>query len=933
MTPREWFELLYGEFEPGTWLTLFSADSESGSKDTDWSPVDDLDLLARHVERRAPTRDVWFGVATRVQELDKGRRGSAEDCDAVPALWVDIDIAGPGHQTTAPLPTSVDEAIKLIRSFPIPPSIIVHSGGGLQPWWIFDEPVRGQVATDLLARWGATWQKLGADLGWHVDSVFDITRVMRVPGTFNRKGEPVEVKVVDQSDWRYSVDEIEQWTIDPPAEPERTLAQPYEGVDRPGDSFNLSHSGNEILGSLGWNEPHPGHGGDRHWRRPGKDRGMASATVYADGHTTIWSETTAAESGCETFRPYDPFGLYVALVHRGDFATATSELRGKGYGAPLERDDLRALLPSTRSSALAQPSAPIDEATIEWGEIVPLIGQADPPPFPLATLPGWITDHAQSAADQLQVPVDLCVQVAIGALATVTAGRTRVEVVDGWTENLNLYLATAMGSGAGKSPADKKMAGALKMFAKERREQMEAEISEKELKRDLLAKQLEAAKGAAAKPGGDVDEAIRIHKLLQSAPPPPSSRMLVDDATPEALTELLFRHGGCLAIVSSEAALLDVICGAYSPKVNLDVFLKAWGGDQIIVDRKGGGDRAPTQIDIPEALLTIAVTVQPHHLAELRKHPELAGRGFTARFMYSMPRDLRGFRDRSKVKSTVNRAAKERYESLFLRIARDQASRESPVTLAMTDAASEMFIQWEQRIESRIRPGGDLQHLTEWVAKQQASVVRMAGLIHVAEQRSYHDPIDVDIMGRAIQIGDYWAGHASAVAELWQADEGTNLAMRVLEWLQTRKAGACSNVSLRELHQGLRRSVSSSADLIAPMVMLEDHGYVSPLFQGPPKTGKGTKSPEWALNPALCEDSEDCEPIEGVMKEIFSPTPSPPHPLYPASQSSPSSQVVEELEPSQPADEPQEDEGQGAPAAYVADDSDSDSDGYDGNLF
>ncbi len=174
MTPREWFDLFYGDMEPGEWLTLFSSAGEE--KFVDWATVGDLDEIAEKVALRLETCDVWFGVATRKENLGT-RRGGKDDCCRVPALWVDIDIAGPGHQTTLPLPTSVEEALELVRSFPIPPTVIVHSGGGLQAWWLFLEPLEAAEAQLLLDRWGYTWHQLGEKKGWHVDEVEPVRSV------------------------------------------------------------------------------------------------------------------------------------------------------------------------------------------------------------------------------------------------------------------------------------------------------------------------------------------------------------------------------------------------------------------------------------------------------------------------------------------------------------------------------------------------------------------------------------------------------------------------------------------------------------------------------------------------------------------------------------------------------------------------------------
>jgi hypothetical protein len=59
-----------------------------------------------------------------------------------------------------------------------------------KPSWLFNElePVDGLITDMVLLsrRWGETWHRI-ADRGYHVDSVFNIDRFMRLPGTFNTK--------------------------------------------------------------------------------------------------------------------------------------------------------------------------------------------------------------------------------------------------------------------------------------------------------------------------------------------------------------------------------------------------------------------------------------------------------------------------------------------------------------------------------------------------------------------------------------------------------------------------------------------------------------------------------------------------------------------------------------------------------------------------
>ena len=116
-------------------------------------------------------------------------------------------------------------------------------------------------------------------------------------------------------------------------------------------------------------------------------------------------------------------------------------------------------------------------------------------------------------------------------------------------------------------------------------------------------------------------------------------RLLADDATPEALTSLLAENQGCMGIISAEGGLFDMAAGQYSDHVNIDVLLKAYSGDPMMVDRKG---RPAEQIEHP--CLTMLLTVQPSVLRTVMQNAVFRGRGFLARILYTLPPSLVGRR-------------------------------------------------------------------------------------------------------------------------------------------------------------------------------------------------------------------------------------------------------------------------------------------------
>jgi len=200
------FRAAYGDDAPG-WLPIFTAWTDSrGAKRTAtwWHSATDLEGAARTAIREsARGRNVYMPVGLQRQRLDQYHRGDAASVCALVGMWADIDIAGTGHAGIDYPPTEAD-ALALVAELPLEPTVLVHSGHGLQAWWCFREPwtldndEERQAAATLARRWLATVQAYAARNGWKIDATADLARVLRVPGTTNWKvaGAPAPVRLL-----------------------------------------------------------------------------------------------------------------------------------------------------------------------------------------------------------------------------------------------------------------------------------------------------------------------------------------------------------------------------------------------------------------------------------------------------------------------------------------------------------------------------------------------------------------------------------------------------------------------------------------------------------------------------------------------------------------------------------------------------------------
>lgn len=599
-----------------------------------------------------------------------------------------------------------------------------------------------------------------------------------------------------------------------PAQPMRVVRD----ADSIADWFTSQHSWHDILPPAGWVLVEgDGDTDGSKWRHPN-----ASATSSASvRHGCLFVYTPNTDF--EQTEDGDPHGItkfraWAILEHDNDLSEAAREARERRDGpAP----PLSTLIDSTKAVDPAEP----------WTEPRPLGDTGDRPAFPVDVLPSWVAAHVRQVADEMQFPPDLPAQLAITALSVVTAGRVRITVHGSWIEPLNTYLVTAMPPGAGKSPAFRQMLGCLDDWEAELIERSAPQRDIVETRRALLDK--ERGKRINA---GDLAGALAISDELRELPDVTPPRLMADDATPEKLIDMLKEQRGRLALVSTEGGVFALMSGRYSDKANLDVYLQAWSGDMIRVDRIG---RASSVIRNPA--LTIGLTVQPSVIADLADLPELTGRGLLARFMYSIPEDNVGHRDMTRAPA-IDSVIAGNYGQSIRRLA--ERLHDANLALRIEPAALSVYHSWRQDNEDRRASGGNLRHMTEWTTKLESTVARLAGLLAVAEDV----PVDIAIIERAIAVGRYWEAHARHAHDMWGGDPVVARAGKFLDWVITNQA---PTITLRDVYAKALRRITPE-DAIPIVELLVDNGWVRSLDGRPLVVGKrGVPSPEFATHPEM----------------------------------------------------------------------------------
>ena len=142
--------------------------------------------------------DVYFGVNPVGLPVGStnGKRGKESEVSRVVALYADLDVKEGACPDIATANQIIDDVSAILHERPV---CVIASGGGLQPLWAVDD-CDAATGRQLSRRFGRLVKRVAKDRKSNVDNVFDTSRVLRVPGTFNQKYTPaVEVKLLDDT--------------------------------------------------------------------------------------------------------------------------------------------------------------------------------------------------------------------------------------------------------------------------------------------------------------------------------------------------------------------------------------------------------------------------------------------------------------------------------------------------------------------------------------------------------------------------------------------------------------------------------------------------------------------------------------------------------------------------------------------------------------
>jgi hypothetical protein len=155
----------------------------------------ELEAAAACIAQAATGGDVYVPISTQEASLPADKRGGSDTVRCLTGFFADVDLsdAKGGHTN---YPKNEREALSILAEFAFKPTWIINSGNGLHVSFDLDDPLlldsdadredaKGLIA-DFQSRLAEHFRKNGRK----IDSVGDLVRGLRIPGTLNHKSDP-----------------------------------------------------------------------------------------------------------------------------------------------------------------------------------------------------------------------------------------------------------------------------------------------------------------------------------------------------------------------------------------------------------------------------------------------------------------------------------------------------------------------------------------------------------------------------------------------------------------------------------------------------------------------------------------------------------------------------------------------------------------------
>lgn len=469
-----------------------------------------------------------------------------------------------------------------------------------------------------------------------------------------------------------------------------------------------------------------------------------------------------------------------------------------------------------------------------------------PPIFPTVLLPEDCAELVEAFAASIPVPVDYAACALLGAVSAALVGRVEVQPRIGHREPIQLYQCMGGLSGTNKSNPMRTFIAPLQSYLVEQNKAVKERNREKAHRRELLS-------GQSKKRSLKMDERMEMRKQVDEIEDEPEYESILEDATPEALANRMYRQRGREIIFTDEGSIINILAGVTYGKpggqANLDTVLKGFDGGRVSIARVTG-----ESFSIPRADLSITVGMQPGMIERMTSHADLADRGFPQRLLYYIPEPLFGVDLLHLPPHPV--AMLKKWETKLTTLA--ALHREQMGLLTLTRGAVRLYDEHRQDMHDRLT--GDLggnEALQSWVRKAHGKTARLAGILALMDDPDTAIVEESHVRNAIALMNNYYIPHAKRAF-----GGGPSLsapAKSLCEKLRTLHKFTEGDL-LRSLRGQVRYKGDRGKENFKQVLQeLSINGYIRKL---PPPKGPGRPPEAWEVNPAFCETKATIQPVQ-----------------------------------------------------------------------
>ncbi|WP_428564612.1 MAG: YfjI family protein [Solidesulfovibrio sp. DCME] len=752
------------------------------------------------------SHDVWGSVGLFAQQAEVGR-GKADDVVAIPGFWMDVDILHPAHAQTA-LPTTVEEAMSIFKDFPIKPTIVVHSGHGLQAWflfdtpWIFDSKGQHEKAQALSKAFQEAILSVARARGWKLDNTADLARVLRLPGTMNNKGKPVPVRILEQyTDYarRYTIAQIEVGLPKPQGVAAPTQAMPVgQSTHVPGDGADLGL----IVEGCGFM---------RHCR---DDAATLPEPEWHAAMSILGRCQDGARYAHEWSRPYPGYSQE---------ETEQKLRQAQEKGGPRTCEDIiEKFHPEACENC---PSRGKVKSPVVLGRVhqpLPLKrAVASPRPFPVDCLGPVLGPAAKATSEATGAPLALAGQSFLAAATLAVQGHADA-IIDGRRFPISNNFFTVAASGERKSATDTEALFPHYDYENTSHELYEAGMAEYRRRKSAFDKIHTQALKRVPREANQADVEAALKSIGEGPVEPLLPFMIIKEPTTAGLFRILQKGRPSIGLFTDEGGQFT---GSYSMQREHQLQMAGalsslWDGKPLT--RTRGGEDAERLIG---RRLTIHIMIQPMASTAMLANPVFLDQGLLSRMLIAFPESNMGKRPYNETNLPDSPAIIEYRRrmtailSAHLPMSTGKRNELMPRPIQFASDAKVVWIAFHEEIERQLAPGAPLAEIAGFANKVPEHAARLAAVLTLVEDLNAHY-VSVEKIEAGIELARYYLSEALRIQGVIEINPQDELAMKLMSWSASRG----DTISLREIMQSGPRCVRSKRAATPIIRILEEHG-------------------------------------------------------------------------------------------------------------